>query len=559
MARTVQYTENEGSALPSLNFAGKLAVVWFRGTDLRLDDNPVLAEVQKLKEKGKVDAVLPVYFLDPRNFGTTKYGNLKTGVFRAKFLLECLKDLKSGLQSVGSDLLIQVGRPEKELPKLVASCKSSIVLTEQQVTEEELNLNKDIKRALPQDSEFLEFWGYSLYHLEDVPFKPNFSDMQDVFTPFKDKCERNCKVRPLLPAPKSGELPLPSSLTGIDFFPAWKDLPYQGDVPMPAKEERTAFTLEGGEKAALARLKYYLWDSDIIADYFNIRNGMLGGDYSTKLAAHLAHGCISPRRIYHDIARYEKQRTKNKSTYWVVFELTWRDFYRFFAIKHGNKIFHSGGITNTSPQWPKNTDALRRWKEGTTGWPLVDANMRELNATGFMSNRGRQNVASFIALDLGLDWRAGADYFESLLVDYDVTSNWGNWVAAAGMTGGRVNKFNIVKQSNDYDANGKYLRTWIPELENVRDNKKVHEPWKLSRAERDQSGADEYPEKLATGGYDAGGGGKGGYGKSSGKGGKGGYRADDRKSVGKGYGKDDRERTPRSTEGVRRWGRSRDY
>jgi len=116
-----------------------------------------------------------------------------------------------------------------------------------------------------------------------------------------------------------------------------------------------------------------------------------------------------------------------------------------------------------------------------------------------------------------------------------------------------------VKQSNDYDANGKYLRTWIPELENVRDNKKVHEPWKLSRAERDQSGADEYPEKLATGGYDAGGSGKGGYGKSSGKGGKGGYRADDRKSAGKGYGKDDRERTPRSTEGVRRWGRSRDY
>jgi len=530
---------------------GKLAVVWFR-TDLRLDDNPVLAEVQKLKEKGRIEAVLPVYFLDPRNFGTTKYGNLKTGPFRAKFLLECLKDLKSGLQSIGSDLLIQVGRPEKELPKLVAGCQSSVVLTEQQVTDEELTLNKDVKKALPRDSQFLDIWGYSLYHLEDLPFKPNLSDMPDTFTPFKEKCERKSKVRDPLPAPKTGSLPLPSGFSSINSFPEWKDLPYQDVVPKPDKEERTAFTLEGGEKAALARLKYYLWDSDLIAQYFDIRNGMLGGDYSTKLAAHLAHGCISPRRIYHDIERYQKQRTKNKSTYWVVFELTWRDFYRFFAIKHGNRIFHSSGISTTRPQWAKDPEAVRRWKEGATGWPLVDANMRELNATGFMSNRGRQNVASFLALDLGVDWRAGADYFESLLVDYDVTSNWGNWVAAAGLTGGRVNKFNIVKQSNDYDREGNYLRTWIPELQKIH-GKKVHEPWTLSRAERDQSGADEYPEKIATGGHDHGGGGKGGYGKSGGKGGKGGSNGG---YAGKGYGKDERERTPRA-EGSKRWGRGR--
>eukprot|EP00746_Dinoflagellata_sp_MGD_P163954 gnl/MRDRNA2_/MRDRNA2_92303_c0_seq1.p1 gnl/MRDRNA2_/MRDRNA2_92303_c0~~gnl/MRDRNA2_/MRDRNA2_92303_c0_seq1.p1 ORF type:complete len:547 (-),score=119.82 gnl/MRDRNA2_/MRDRNA2_92303_c0_seq1:55-1695(-) len=545
--------------MANLTFDGKLAVVWYR-TDLRLDDNPVLAEAQKLKEKGIVDAVLPVYFMDPRNFGTTKYGNLKTGPHRAKFLLECLKDLKSSLQGIGSDLLIQVGKPEKELPKLMGSCKKSIVLTEQHVTDEETSLNKDLQKALPQGTQFLELWGYSLYHLEDCQkvFEPNFSKMQDTFTPFKEKCERNVKVRALVPAPKSGSLPLPSGLSGVDFFPGWKDLPYVGDVEMPAEEKKAAFTLAGGEKAALARLKYYLFESHLIAEYFDIRNGMLGGDYSTKLAAHLAHGCISPRRIYHDISRYEKQHTKNKSTYWVVFELTWRDFFRFFAIKHGNRMFHSGGITNNKPHWPKNPEALRRWKEGTTGWPLVDANMRELNKTGFMSNRGRQNVASFLCLDLNLDWRAGADYFESLLVDYDVTSNWGNWVAAAGMTGGRVNKFNIVKQSNDYDREGKYLRTWIPELKEVY-GKKVHEPWALSRAERDQSGADEYPEKIATGGGGGGGGhdgGKGGYGKSGGKGGKGakggsggGYGKD-----GKGYGKDDRERTPR-TDTSRRWGK----
>ena len=99
--------------------------------------------------------------------------------------------------------------------------------------------------------------------------------------------------------------------------------------------------------------------------------------------------------------------------------------------------------------------------------PLVDANMRELAATGWMSNRGRQNVASYLILDLGIDWRRGAEHFETLLLDYDTASNWGNWVAAAGLTGGRLNKFNITKQSRDYDANGDYLRAWIPELADV--------------------------------------------------------------------------------------------
>lgn len=121
----------------------------------------------------------------------------------------------------------------------------------------------------------------------------------------------------------------------------------------------------------------------------------------------------------------------------------------------------------STPQWRDDEEALTRWKQGTTGMPLVDANMRELAATGWMSNRGRQNVASYLILDLGIDWRRGADHFESLLLDYDTASNWGNWVAAAGLTGGRLNKFNITKQSRDYDANGDYLRAWLPELAEV--------------------------------------------------------------------------------------------
>lgn len=232
----------------------------------------------------------------------------------------------------------------------------------------------------------------------------------------------------------------------------------------PTYIQQGVLSFQGGESAALARLRYYLWDSDLVSTYFDTRNGMLGGDYSTKFAPWLALGCLSPRTVYAELKKYEKQRTANKSTYWcvnmlttfsrsissnrVIFELIWRDFFKFFTIKHGTKIFFQEGvIPRAGARWRRDPEALARWREGKTGWPLVDANMRELKATGFMSNRGRQNVASFLALDLDLDWREGAWWFESCLLDYDVASNWGNWVAAAGLTGGRLNKFNITKQS----------------------------------------------------------------------------------------------------------------
>ena len=231
-----------------------------------------------------------------------------------------------------------------------------------------------------------------------------------------------------------------------------------------------------------------------------------------------------------ECASYEEKRVKNKSTYWMVFELIWRDYFRCYCAKHGRAVFKEGGPIDSHQSWRTDPQLLQRWKEGALGVPLVDANMRELAATGFMSNRGRQNVASYLALDLGLDWRHGADHFESLLLDYDVCSNWGNWAAAAGLTGGRVNRFNIVKQSKDYDAAGDYVRHWLPELEQV-PAQYVHEPWKLSRADQQKYGVrigtygapdSDYPNPpKSVFQYPADGGGKG---QGGGRGGKGGGR-----------------------------------
>jgi len=469
---------------------GKSVIVWHR-TDLRVDDNPLLAQAAELVKEGSVKQVLPVYILDPKQFGLTAFGSDKTGAFRAKFLLQCIADFKKRLRSIGSELLVRVGEPEKMIADLADDIDAKIVLTEQQVTDEELKADERVRSTLkPMRADLYEIWGNTLYHIDDLPFSSP-SAIPKVFTPFKEKCAKGCKPSVALDAPTKDSLPLPQDVGGLDFVPGWNDLPCNGRLQDPASVPHSAFTIEGGETAARARLKHYLWDTDAIADYFNVRNGMLGTEYSTKFSASLAFGCISARRISNEIARYEKTRTKNKSTYWVIFELVWRDFFRFSAKRYGNKIFHLNGPSPPRPPmtWTTDLKALQRWKDGTTGWPLVDANMRELKETGFMSNRGRQNVASYLTLDLGLDWRLGADHFESLLVDYDVCSNWGNWVAAAGLTGGRVNKFNMIKQSKDYDPKGEYVRMWVPELRGL-EGAAALEPWKHGKH------CGNYPKRL---------------------------------------------------------------
>jgi len=482
------------------------AVVWFRN-DLRIRDNPTLQAAVRAVKDGRVHEILPCYCVDPRHFELTRWGNPKTHLFRARFLMESVLDLKQQLRSIGSDLLVTVGRPEDVIPQLAAS----LVLAADEPAHEEKQVELAVSRAVKRTGATVEtLWGHTLHHMEDIPYTmPDLQDLPDGFTPFRNKVEKQCEPRSCLPAPAAGSLPLPANLPeGLDFQLSLEQLPLGEGV---AAKFQAAAELEnnrrddtmpvwrGGESQALARLKYYLWDSDLIRTYFDSRNGMLGGDYSTKLSPWLAAGCISPREIYSECKRYEAERVSNKSTYWVVFELLWRDFFRFFCIKHGNRVFFEGGAKSVHIPWRTDAALLERWQTGNTGIPMVDANMRELAATGFQSNRGRQNVASYLCLDLQLDWRHGADYFESLLLDHDVSSNYGNWNAAAGLTGGRINKFNLTKQSRDYDPQGEYIRTWIPELSEV-PLKHLFEPWKMPKSAQQAAGCvigEHYPAPPA--------------------------------------------------------------
>lgn len=459
-------------------------LVWLRA-DLRLHDHEPLHRA--VQAGGQV---IPVYCIDPRQFGQTGFGFPKTGAFRARFLLESLTDLREGLRSRQSDLVIRTGNPEVEIPELVKALGITAVYYHREATSEERAVETALEQALkPLGVPMQGFWGHTLYHPDDLPF--SISNLPEVFTEFRKQVEKDCVPLPTFPTPASMP-PLPEIASG--------EIPASLGPEPPALDDRGVLPFHGGEGAGLARLHDYFWEKDCLKVYKETRNGMVGADYSSKFSPWLALGCLSPRYIFEQVQAYEEKRVRNDSTYWLIFELLWRDYFRFICTKHGDRIFYPSGLQGVAISWKQDWPRFELWAQGKTGFPLVDANMRELAATGFMSNRGRQNVASFLTKNLGIDWRMGAEWFESLLIDYDVCSNYGNWnyTAGVGNDARGFRFFNILKQSKDYDPDGRYVKHWLPELANVPASK-VHEPWKLQPVEQQRFGVHlgvDYPNPV---------------------------------------------------------------
>jgi deoxyribodipyrimidine photo-lyase len=403
---------------------------------------------------------------------------------------------------------------------------------------------------------------------------PTFPRLPGLFTDWRKQVEAPdvWRVPAPLPAPADGSLPLPrvdAALTSALAAPPPRTLAdlapviaAAGGPPLVEKKGEQippgAATLDfkGGEAAALARLRHYLWGTKAASTYFDTRNGA-GPLDSTKFSPWLAAGCLSPRTIHLALADYEKEAGANKSTYWIIFELLWRDYFRFWAAKHGSRVFHLGGpAPRPGMAWgrvtPGSTPAFDRWVAGQTGIPFLDAHMRELAATGFQSNRGRQNAASWLINDAGLDWRVGAAHYESALIDHDPASNYGNWVALSGQAapGARLNVFNLAKQARDYDPDGSHTRSWLPELARLAGSS-VHDPAAVPAADLAAAGVvlgQTYPTRLpsvagrrprmeGTAGRGGGGGRGGGRGGGGGRrGGRGGGGGREHGSAGRGRG-----------------------
>ncbi|TKA56388.1 hypothetical protein B0A53_01958 [Rhodotorula sp. CCFEE 5036] len=523
---------------------GRKVVLTLHRNDLRLRDNELLHAAHDQAHKD-VTHVLPLYVFDERFIelsglpgyerqgpeARTRLGKFwRTGAFRARFLVEGVFDMRDSLRKHGSDLLLRFGKMEEVTRDVVRALRDNgdevlEVFLQSEFYTEELAIERKLRESLKELGVNLRMFDQvPLIHVDDLPFSPE--DMPDVFTPFRKRIENLPHLgRPPFPIPKQFK-PFPSPPNAANPWPGYgseleaKDRglayvlecllkPLQDTFQLRAgsegKNQKSAFPYAGGETPAMERVEWYFKHGDPppVARYKETRNGLIGHSYSTKLSPFLCLGMVSPRTIVHALDEYEAKFGSTQNTYWVRFELLWRDYFLYAARKFGPKLFTLGGfeeITDpkqarekTRPGWWKDWDqdeplkqtsedeqAAVRWMQGKTGVPFVDANMAELRESGFMSNRGRQNVASFLTKDCKIDWRLGAEFFESHLIDYEPSNNWGNWqyVAGVGNDPRASRQFNPVKQGNDYDPYGDYIRTWLPQLAEVPTNK-IQCPWTL--------------------------------------------------------------------------------
>ncbi|WP_405413445.1 DASH family cryptochrome [Maribacter sp. Asnod1-A12] len=425
-------------------------LIWFRN-DLRVQDNSSLTEAMKGSN------VIGFYCFESKFFETDEFGFKRTEKYRAKFLIETVQQLKQELEKINIPLFIFHGNSADYLPDLIRNhCINSIFLQKEWTRDEQVILN-NVKKRLDPNINIQEVYDQFLFHPDYIPYD-DFSLIPNVFTIFRKKCEANSKVRPINTLPN--QMPSENLIDTKTKTPTLNDL----GLDNYPNHINTAFPFKGGELEALKRIQNYFWETKKLSFYKKTRNGLIGTDYSSKLSAWLANGSISPRTIYWEIKNYEKEIVKNQDTYWLIFELIWRDFFKYISLKHHDAIFKSGGILNNTYDPKTNKKAKHTWINGLTKEPFVNANMKELLETGWMSNRGRQNVASFWSKELEQDWRIGAAYFESMLIDYDVHSNWGNWMYNSGVGNDpRNRKFNIKSQAERYDAAGKYQLLWLQE------------------------------------------------------------------------------------------------
>jgi deoxyribodipyrimidine photo-lyase len=431
----------------------KRIVVWFR-KDLRLHDNEALTRALEHSEE-----IVPVYVFNSEELmGETPYDFQKTGVHRTQFLLESVEHLRQAFQARGIDLVVRLGKPEQEVFELVKETEASYVYANMERTQQEVNVQNSLERNLWSIGLEISFFrGKMLYYTQDLPFP--ISHSPDTFSAFRKEVERFVGIRQPLPTPEAFT---PWSTT-IDTgtLPSLEEL---GHSPLEP-DSRAEVVFEGGEKAALERVAVY-FGAERHLDHFNDTRYELAGPYrSSHFSPWLAAGCLSPKYVYAKLKDYQARygsRSK-KATQAFFQELLWRDYYRLMGKKYGYVMFERGGIRGQEVKTlEENEMAFKAWYNGETNAPLINACMLQLKHTGFLSQKGRQLVASYLVNDLGVDWRMGATYFQHILIDYDICSNWVNWniVGGVGPDPKDDRSMNIENQAKRFDSKGLYTRRW---------------------------------------------------------------------------------------------------
>eukprot|EP00928_Gymnodinium_smaydae_P050050 TRINITY_DN3366_c0_g4_i1.p1 TRINITY_DN3366_c0_g4~~TRINITY_DN3366_c0_g4_i1.p1 ORF type:complete len:769 (-),score=143.12 TRINITY_DN3366_c0_g4_i1:405-2711(-) len=509
-------------------------VVWFKCTDLRVHDHAALKAAH-----AEGIPVVHLYVFDPFWYeGKSRVcGFPKTGPVRARFHLEAVEDLASRLERSGHALSVRAHvATARAFEELCEDYTVNAVFAFREICSEELRIEQQVRQVLQakggggRGAALRLFWGFELYHADDLSFDPaRARGPFNSYTAFRKRLEEGGQPRPssredptlqrssnAAPQWARADRALPAGpreLLGAAYDPALD--------PGEGKDPRAELRWRGGETAALARVREYLWDDDSLGmEYVGATMTMdpakscMRDKAMSKLSPWLAHGCLSPRRLYEEVKRYERERKSTKSTYWITHELIWRDFVRFGSLQAGTSIFRIGGPKNGHPSWRWSRDegVLRAWTDGRTGFPFVDCFMRELKVTGYCNHMGRECAGWFLIGDLGIDWRMGAEWFEYVLIDYEPTANWFNWtyrcLPAAGRGGAhgfnetapgqRLQGLEILKWGTQHDPDATYIKRWIPELASLSATV-AREPWRLGLRNNDGAagGSRVSPRALA--------------------------------------------------------------
>jgi deoxyribodipyrimidine photo-lyase len=444
-------------------------VIWWVRRDLRLNDNLALAAALSSGAR-----VLPVFIFDPALLHGERFSPA-----RLRFMLDGLRALDVDLRARGGGLLIRHGDPRAALPALIHETGADAVYAARDYTPYAVRRDRALTGMLPVPLHLLDD---ALLHPPEVTRKSNGTPFL-VYTPFKRHWLSLPKPAPIESAPLPGAL---RALDGLDTppVPSLRDLGMSETIPVPP----------AGEAEALRRLRRFI--ERAIHTYDAQRDLMAIDPFSddapgtSGLSPYFRFGMLSPRQARAAAAEAWRSRPDEGARHAVevwVSELAWREFYTTI-------LFHFPSALNSSfrPEYERIPfrDApgeLAAWADGRTGYPIVDAAMRQLAAIGWMHNRARMIVASFLTKHLLVYWRAGDVHFMRHLIDGDPAANNGGWQWSAG-TGTDAQPyfriFNPVAQSQKFDPDGAYIRRWVPELRSLRDDKAIHQPWTLDSPPR---------------------------------------------------------------------------
>jgi deoxyribodipyrimidine photo-lyase len=443
------------------------AIVWLR-RDLRLHDHPALWDAV-----GRHERVLPLFVLDDRLLK----GRFASGP-RTAFMLGCLRALGGELRARGGGLCVRSGGPEQLVPALAREAGAQAVYWTSDVSPFALRRDRAVARSLERAG--VDARPCSGNYCADVSVpRTGAGAPYSVFTPFW-RAWRRLDRRAVLGAPDAISLP-----AGIDLG----DLPA---APLLADELDQPFC-EPGEGAARAAAER--WLSGPVDAYGELHDSLLGG--TSGLSPYLRWGAVSARELE---ARAAGRGGSGAEAF--IRQLAWRDFFAHVLLSYPDNARHEFQERMRGLEWHDEPELLEAWKTGRTGYPLVDAAMRQLAATGWMPGRARMVVGSFLTKDLHLDWRAGERWFECLLLDGEQAQNNGNWqwIASTGVDPAPQTRrlFNPVLQQKKFDPDGDYVRRWVPELEDV-PRRRLAEPWTMSDEEQRSAGCvigEDYPAPV---------------------------------------------------------------